>query len=86
MISKNRKSNTIKVSSLIVFIYSITVLIQVFTAKYENSGFMSQLKYIMFLATCGVCIFYMNKYKNLKFFNMSLRAYYGLLFLLQLYL
>lgn len=74
MISKNRKSNTIKVSSLIIFIYSITVLIQVFTAKYENSGFMSQLKYIMFLATCGVCILYMNKYKKFKVFQYEFKS------------
>lgn len=74
MISKTKKGSTIKVSSIIIFMYSISVLIQSFTAEYESSGFISQLKYVVFLLTCGICLLYMNKTRKFKVFRDELKS------------
>lgn len=68
-----KKNNTIRISSIIIFMYSISVLIQVFTAEYESVGIVSQLKYIFFLLTSFICISHMNKSRKINMFRYEFK-------------
>ena len=69
-----KKSNAIKISSIIMFLYIISSTIQSFTAQYEGSGAISQIKYIVFLLTCMACLLYMNKIRQYKIFKYEFKS------------
>ena len=69
-----KKDNVIRRSTVIMFMYILTIFVYAFTAEYESVGWLSQVKYILSICTIIICVLYMNKSKQINIFKYEVKS------------